>query len=255
MLQLKAVTKTYPGQQQPALRGIDLTIASGEFVAVLGRSGAGKSTLIRVINRLIEPDAGEVRWNERIVTALNARDLRQVRREIGMVFQHYYLLPRLSVLTNVLVGRLPAMPLWRRMTGFFSKEDRHDALAALREVGLEPFARRRADALSGGQKQRVALARVFLQRPTLLLGDEPISSLDRVTAERVMAYIAKLHREQRVTVILNLHDVGTARAYASRIIGLAGGRIVFDGSPDQLGPDELRAIYPPDDDVLPEPAV
>jgi phosphonate transport system ATP-binding protein len=245
---LKGVTKRYQGEKSAALDGIDLRILSGEFVAVLGRSGAGKSTLIRCINRLVEPDAGEVKWNGRLITALNARELRSVRSEIGMIFQHFNLLPRLSVLTNVIAGRLADMPRWRTMLGAFSAEDRSRALTALREVGLEPLAERRVEELSGGQKQRVAIARVIMQQPSLLLGDEPISSLDAVTAERVMIFIAGLHRDRGLTVVLNLHDVAAARAYATRIIGLTAGRITFDGTPDQLGDNELRIIYPPDEE-------
>jgi len=233
----------------PALDRIDLRVAPGEFVAMLGRSGAGKSTLIRCINRLAEPDAGEVVWNGRSITGMDARALRAVRGEIGMVFQHFNLIPRLSVLTNVMTGRFAAMPRWRSLLGAFAPSDRERAMAALREVGLERYAGRRTEELSGGQKQRVAIARVIMQRPALLLGDEPLSSLDTVTAKRVMSYIDRMHRELGVTVLLNLHDVETARAHASRIVGIREGRIVFDGPPDRLGEDQLQRIYPPDEDA------
>jgi phosphonate transport system ATP-binding protein len=149
----------------------------------------------------------------------------------------------------VIAGRLAVMPRWRSLFGVFSAEDRDRALAALREVGLEHLARRRVEDLSGGQKQRVAIARVLMQHPVLLLGDEPISSLDAVTAERVMRYIAELHREHSMTVVLNLHDVHMARAFATRIIGVTAGKISFDGTPAQLGDKEMRLIYPPDDDT------
>lgn len=248
MLELKGISKRYKGEKTPALDQIDLRIMPGEFVAVLGRSGAGKSTLIRCVNRLIEPDAGEIVWNGRSITRMNARELRKVRGEIGMVFQHFNLLPRLSVLTNVIAGRFAEMARWRSLLGVFSAEDRARAHAALREVGLEHLARRRVEELSGGQKQRVAIARVVMQQPALLLGDEPISSLDTVTAERVMTYIAKLHRKRAMTVVLNLHDVTMARAYATRIVGVTAGRISFDGTPAQLGDPELRMIYPLDDE-------
>ncbi|WP_313998450.1 phosphonate ABC transporter ATP-binding protein [uncultured Paenibacillus sp.] len=245
---MKGIGKTYKGEATPALDRIDLRVEPGEFVAVLGRSGAGKSTLVRCINRLVEPDAGEIIWNGRAITGMNARELRAVRGEIGMVFQHFNLLPRLTVLTNVIAGRFAGMPRWRSLIGAFTAEDKARAAAALRKVGLEPFAGRRVDDLSGGQKQRVAIARVVMQQPALLLGDEPISSLDAVTAGRIMAYIAELHRERGMTVVLNLHDVAIARAYATRIIGLTEGRITFDGSPEELGDAELRTIYPPDEE-------
>ncbi|MBD2868935.1 phosphonate ABC transporter ATP-binding protein [Paenibacillus arenilitoris] len=248
MLELRGISKTYAGEKKPALERVDLRIGPGEFVVVLGRSGAGKSTLIRCINRLVEADEGEVVWNGRSVTGMNARQLRCIRGEIGMVFQHFQLLTRLSAWTNVMAGGFAGMPLWRPLLGAFSAEDRQRALAALREVGLEEYARRRVEELSGGQKQRVAIARVLMQRPKLLLGDEPISSLDAVTAERVMGFIAGLHRRHGVTVMLNLHDVAAARAYASRIIGLSAGRVVFNGAPKQLTDAALRRIYPPDDE-------
>ncbi|MCF2941051.1 phosphonate ABC transporter ATP-binding protein [Paenibacillus alkaliterrae] len=247
-MELKGVRKRYNGEKKAALAGIDLRIKHGEFVAVLGRSGAGKSTLIRCINRIVEPDEGEIVWNDRSITGMNPQQLRSIRGEIGMVFQHFNLLPRLSVWTNVIAGRFARMHRLRSLVGVFSKEDRMHALSALREVGLEALARRRVEELSGGQKQRVAIARVLMQQPTLLLGDEPISSLDAVTAKRVMTFIAALHRERGMTVVLNLHDVAMARAYATRIIGVTAGRITFDGTPEQLGDKELRIIYPPDEE-------
>ncbi|MDF2959092.1 MAG: phosphonate transporter ATP-binding protein [Paenibacillus sp.] len=249
MLELRGIRKTYPGETLPALDGIDLRIGPGEFVAVLGRSGAGKSTLIRCINRLVEPDAGEVVWKGRAVTGMTGRELRSVRGEMGMVFQHFNLLPRLSVLTNVISGRFAVMPRWRSLLGVFTAEDREEALASLRHVGLDNLAGRRVEELSGGQKQRVSIARVLMQQPSLLLGDEPVSSLDRVTAKRVMSFIAAMHRERGMTVVLNLHDIAVAREYATRIIGVAAGRITFDGAPEELGEAELQTIYPPDEET------
>ncbi|WP_051251357.1 phosphonate ABC transporter ATP-binding protein [Paenibacillus harenae] len=248
MLELSGIRKRYGDREAFALGEIDLTIMPGEFVAVLGRSGAGKSTLIRCINRLVEADEGTVFWNGQSITGMNPGQLRLIRGEIGMVFQHFHLLPRLSVWTNVLAGGFADMPYWRSLLGAFSAKDRKRALTALREVGLAELAKRRVEELSGGQKQRVAIARVLMQKPKLLLGDEPISSLDAVTAERVMAFIQELHRKRGVTVVLNLHDVSAARAYATRIIGLTAGRITFDGTPEQLTDEELRVIYPPDEE-------
>ncbi|MBD2848173.1 phosphonate ABC transporter ATP-binding protein [Paenibacillus sp. IB182496] len=243
MLELIGLNKRYKGEAEAALDGVHLRVQTGEFVAVLGRSGAGKSTLIRCVNRLVEPDAGRVLWQGRDLTAMSAAELRRARMRIGMVFQHYHLLPRLSVLTNALAGRFGAMPRWRSLPGWYTASERALAAAALREVGLEALGRRRVEELSGGQKQRVAIARVLVQQPELLLGDEPISSLDSVTAARIMRHIASLHRERGMTVLLNLHDVAVARAHASRIIGLAGGRIVYDGSPEALDETALARIY------------
>ncbi|WP_424767578.1 phosphonate ABC transporter ATP-binding protein [Paenibacillus sp. sgz302251] len=248
MLELKGICKKYPGEKSPALDRVDLSIRPGEFVAVLGRSGAGKSTLIRCINRLVEPDSGEIVWNNRLVTRMNPQQLRSMRSEMGMVFQQFNLLPRMTVLTNVIAGHFADMPLWRSLIGAFRREDQARALAALREVGIAHLAKRRVEGLSGGQKQRVAIARVLMQQPSLLLGDEPISNLDAVTAERVMMFIRSMHVERGITIVLNLHDVAIARAYATRIIGITDGRISFDGTPDQLGDKELRTIYPLDEE-------
>ncbi|CAM4339686.1 phosphonate ABC transporter ATP-binding protein [Paenibacillus tarimensis] len=246
MLEITGLTKQYSGEKEPALQNISLTVREGEFVAVLGRSGAGKSTMIRCINRLVEPDTGSIVWKGRSITGMNTRELRSLRREIGFVFQHFNLLPRLSVLTNVIAGRFGMMPSWRSVTGQFTEADRKLALEALEEVGLGSLAAKRVEDLSGGQRQRVAIARVLMQQPSLLLGDEPISSLDPVTSERIMRYIGGLHRERGMTILLNLHDVNSAKAFATRIIGLSGGRIVFDGPPQQLGDQELLQIYPLD---------
>lgn len=250
MLELKNVTKSYPGSgsAKPALRAVDLRVEEGEFVAIIGRSGAGKSTLIRCINRLVEPDGGRIVWKGRALTGLSTSELRLARSDIGMIFQHFQLLPRLSVLTNVIAGRFATMPRWRSLLGLYAKKDREDALSALRDVGIEALAGRRVEALSGGQQQRVAIARVLMQRPTLLLADEPISNLDEITAKRIMSLIAELHRRFGLTVVLNLHDLSMAKAFATRIIGLTEGSVTFDGTPEQLGDSELAAVYPPDEE-------
>ncbi len=247
MLHIDRLTKKYPGEDKAALDGISLKVEPGELVAVLGRSGAGKSTLIRCINRLVEPDDGTITWNGSRITGVDANSLRALRGEIGMVFQHFHLLPRVSVLTNVIVGAFAAMPLWRSMLWMFTEAHKQQAMDALREVGLEHLSGRRMEGLSGGQQQRVAIARVLMQKPNLLLGDEPISSLDPVTSERIMQFIVKLNQEQAITVLLNLHDVKLARQYATRLIGLSKGKMVFDGAVDRLGEAELEAIYPPDE--------
>lgn len=247
MLEISDLSKIYKGEASPALDRVSLTIHPGEMVAVLGRSGAGKSTLVRCINRLAEPNSGRITWNGRPITGVSEKELRKLRGRIGMIFQHYHLLPRLNVLTNVLSGRFAAVPLWRSLLGNFSAQDKQDAMDALSRVGLEHTAHKRVEELSGGQKQRVAIARVLMQRPELLLGDEPVSSLDPVTADKVLSFLQKLHLEEKMTIVLNLHDVGLAKRYAERIIGLAHGRIVFDGQPEQLTDEMLRVIYPDDD--------
>jgi phosphonate transport system ATP-binding protein len=252
MLAIQGLRKQYPGESDPALNGINLTIKQGELVAVLGRSGAGKSTLIRCINRLVTPDQGSIQWNGQNVTGTTEKELRKLRGEIGMIFQHFHLLPRLSVLTNVLVGQFASMPLWRSVTWSFTSKQKEEAMEALRQVGLELLARRRVEELSGGQQQRVAIARVMMQRPKLLLGDEPVSSLDPVTAVKVLDLVKVLHREQGMTVLLNLHDVSLAKRYAGRLIGLAKGGIVFDGPPEELTEEALTRIYPQDEPQLTE---
>lgn len=247
MLEIRELRKQYPGEPAPALAGIDLTVRRGELVAVLGRSGAGKSTLIRCLNRLVEPDAGIVRWNGEDVTGVPERQLRRMRGRMAMIFQHYHLLPRLSVLTNVLAGTFGRVPVWRSAFRHYSAAEKREAHEALEQVGLAHMAGKRADELSGGQMQRVAIARALMQRPELLLGDEPVSSLDPLTADKIMQLLAKLHREQELTLLLNLHDVALAKRYAQRIVGLAGGRIVFDGAADELSDEALKRIYPHDD--------
>ncbi|MCZ8520717.1 MULTISPECIES: phosphonate ABC transporter ATP-binding protein [Paenibacillus] len=247
-LEIRGLSKRYPGAKEAALQEVSLTVRPGEWVAVLGRSGAGKSSLIRCINRLVEPDSGEVRWAGQPVTGVTGSELRRLRGDIGMIFQHYNLLPRLSVLTNVIAGRFADIPLRQSLLGMFSGAYKAQAMEALRSVGLAHLAGRKVEALSGGQRQRVAIARVLMQEPQLLLGDEPVSSLDPVTAERVLDFIRTLHR-RGMTIVTNLHDVNAARNYATRIIGLAHGGIVFDGRPEELGEAELQRIYPPDDDA------
>ncbi|MFC0212345.1 phosphonate ABC transporter ATP-binding protein [Paenibacillus chartarius] len=248
MLRIEGLRKHYAGEAAPALDGVNLEVREGEFVAVLGRSGAGKSTLIRCINRLVEPDEGRISWKKAPITGIGRAELRRMRGRIGMIFQHYDLLPRLDVMTNVIVGRFAEMPLWRSLLFQFTDKHRSDAREALVRVGLGSMAHKSVSALSGGQQQRVAIARVLMQRPELLLGDEPVSSLDPVTAERVMQLLQSLHREEGLTLLLNLHDVGLAKAYATRIVGLAGGSVVFDGPPEQLDDSAMQRIYPPDND-------
>lgn len=246
MLVIKGLRKRYAREPGAALDGIDLAIGEGEFVAVLGRSGAGKSTFIRCINGLVRPDEGSLEWRGVAIAEMKEKDLRRLRGRIGMIFQQVDGLSRMSVIANVLIGKFASAPRWRSLCFAFTPADREEARLALKRVGLAGAERKRMDEISGGQQQRVAIARVLLQKPELLLGDEPVSSLDPVTAEQIMRLLSFLHKEEGLTVILNLHDVELARKYAQRIVGISQGKIVFDGTPDQLGPEALEKIYPPD---------
>jgi phosphonate transport system ATP-binding protein len=241
-LVLRGLRKEYvPGK--PVLRGIDLAIGAEGLTAIIGPSGTGKSTLIRCINRLVEPSAGEVWLGGEDIAKLRGRALRLARRRIGMVFQEYNLVERLSVMENVLSGRLGYVPLWRAWLRRYPEEDVARAFALLDAVGLPDHAARRADALSGGQRQRVGIARALMQRPELLLADEPTSSLDPKTAVEVMELLVRLTAAEGVPVIVNIHNVDLARRFAHRVIGMAGGAVVFDGRPEALEPRHLREIY------------
>ncbi len=249
LLEISGLRHEYRGQVRPALDGLDLRVNEGEFVAILGLSGAGKSTLIRCVNRLIRPDSGRILYRGRDVTALDQSELPTHRREIGMIFQNFNLLDRLDVLTNVLVGRFGCLPLWRILTASFLKADVDQARAVLSRVGLTGYEERRASQLSGGQRQRVAIARAMLQRPRMILGDEPVSSLDPVTAASVMGVLEQINCEDGITMVINLHAVDLARRFARRIIGIAGGRVVFDGLPEELDDAALERIYPQENEA------
>jgi phosphonate transport system ATP-binding protein len=241
-LVIRGLVKEYvPGK--PVLRGIDLAIAPEGITAIIGPSGTGKSTLIRCINRLVDPTAGEILLGAEDLARLRGRALRLARRRIGMVFQEYNLVERLSVMENVLSGRLGHVPLWRAWLRRYPEADIARAFELLDAVGLPEQATRRADALSGGQRQRVGIARALMQRPELLLADEPTSSLDPKTAVEVMELLARLTAAEGVPVIVNIHNVELAKRFAQRIIGMEGGVVVFDGPPAALRPEHLRQIY------------
>ena len=228
---------------QPVLDGIDLTVEGRGLTAIIGPSGTGKSTLIRCINRLVEPTAGTVTLDGLELTRLAGRALRDARRRIGMVFQEYNLVERLTVMENLLTGRLGYVGLfdaWRRR---FPQSDIDRAFALLDTVGLAGFANRRADALSGGQRQRVGIARSLMQQPSLLLADEPTSSLDPRTSVDIMTLLREQGASLGIPVLVNMHDVELARRFADRIIGMSGGRIVYDGRGDGLTPEMLGRIY------------
>jgi phosphonate transport system ATP-binding protein len=226
-----------------AVANASLHIDAGEMVGIIGRSGAGKSTLLRLINRMIEPTEGGIRASGIDITALRGKALRRWRARTAMIFQQFNLVHRLDVLTNVLCGRLHDVSGPRMLLKLFTEAERVDAINALDRMGLAEFAVNRADALSGGQQQRVAIARALMQRPDIILADEPIASLDPMNAKVVMDSLADINQRDGITVLCNLHTLDTARAYCRRIIGMAAGRIVFDGAPEQLTDSVLRDIY------------
>jgi len=226
-----------------AVDGVSLDFEAGSFVGIIGRSGAGKSTLLRMINRLNEPTEGSVVFNGSVVTDLQGKDLNQWRRNCAMVFQQFNLIGRLDVLTNVLMGRLTSVPTWRAMLTLWSDADKLEALEALDRFGMADFASQRCDQLSGGQQQRVAICRALVQRPQIILADEPIASLDPRNTQMVMDALRTINQEMGITVLCNLHDLDLARDYCGRLIGMAAGKVVFDGTPDQLTHDAVRTLY------------
>src|SRR3972149_290718 len=242
MLEVAGLTKTYPGGDQ-VLCGVSLTVKATGVVSATGPPGAGKSTLIRCINRLVEPDAGSVRLDGVEITRLTGADLRRARRHMAMIFQEFNLVERLTVMENVLSGRLGYVGLWRAWRRRFPAEDVELAFETLARVGLAGFENKRADEPSGGQLHRVGIARALVQRPKILLVDEPTSSLDPKTSEAVMALITQLATEERIPALVNIHDGPLARRFAQRVIGLNAGRVVFEGRPGDLDGAALDRIY------------
>jgi phosphonate transport system ATP-binding protein len=242
VLEVTGLRKTYP-RGDHALRGVSFTVQGPDSVFVIGPSGAGKSTLLRCINRLVEPDTGSVRLDGQEITGLSGAALRASRRGMGMIFQEFNLVERLTVMENVLAGRLGSVTTWQAWRRRFPPDDIAAAFRTLARVGLEGFENKRADALSGGQRQRVGIARALVQRPKILLVDEPTSSLDPRTSEAVMRLIVELAAEDGIPALVNIHDVPLARVFARRIIGLRAGEIVYDGPVGDLTPHRLEQIY------------
>ncbi len=246
MLELKQLVKRYRTGDQ-ALKGVDLVVPAGQVLALIGPSGAGKSTLIRCINRLVEPTSGAVLLHGENLTRLRGNSLRKARRRIGMIFQEYALVERLSVMENVLSGRLGYVGFWNSYFRRFPQTDVDTAFSLLERVGLDHMADKRADELSGGQRQRVGIARALIQNPELLLVDEPTASLDPKTSRQIMRLITELCTERKLAAIINIHDVALAQMFSERIVGLQAGAVVYDGSPDGLVPEVLTQIYGEED--------
>lgn len=246
MLRLEKLVKTYKTGDQ-ALKAVDLEIPEGQVLALIGPSGAGKSTLIRCINRLVEPTSGNVYLGDVELTGLSSGALRRERRRMGMIFQEYALVERLTVMENVLSGRLGYVSFWRSFLRKYPQSDVDEAFRLLDRVGLLDMADKRADELSGGQRQRVGICRALIQDPALLLVDEPTASLDPKTSRQIMRLICELCKERGLAAIINIHDVALAQMFVQRVIGLRFGAIEFDGAPEALTPDVLTTIYGEED--------
>jgi phosphonate transport system ATP-binding protein len=246
MLTIESLSKRYPTGDL-ALNDVSLNVGEGQVVALIGPSGAGKSTLIRCINRLVEPTMGRVLLKGRDITAMGSGNLRRMRRRMGMIFQEYALVERLTVMENVLSGRLGYVGFWRSFLRCFPQADVDEAFRLLERVGLADMIDKRADALSGGQRQRVGIARALIQDPEILLIDEPTASLDPKTSRQIMRLILQLCQERGLAAIINIHDVPLAMMFVERIVGLRSGIIVYDGPPDKLTAERLTEIYGEED--------
>lgn len=241
-LRIENLVKEYvPGK--PVLKGISLEISGRTTTAIIGPSGTGKSTLIRCINRLIDPTSGTITIGDQELSSISGKDLRAARRRVGMVFQEFNLVERLSVMENVLCGRLGYLPVWRAWLRKYPQDDIERAFNLLDSVGLLEFANARADSLSGGQRQRVGIARALMQDPHILLADEPTSSLDPKTSVEIMELLTRVCTERKIPLLVNIHDVNLGKRFADRIIGMSKGHVVFDGKPDELESRHLQEIY------------
>ena len=242
LLQVKELKKEYVSGN-PVLKGVDFSIEEAGLVAIIGPSGTGKSTLLRCINRLIDSTEGQIIVNDVDICQTKGRSLRKLRRKLAMVFQEYNLVERLSVMENVLSGRLGYMSTWQAWRRNYTQQDINSAYELLGSVGLAEHATKRADSLSGGQRQRVGIARAVMQNPSIILADEPTSSLDPKTAVEIMELLEKFALEKNIPVLINMHDVNLAKRFAKRIIGMSNGYIIYDGQPEGITDDHLKEIY------------
>jgi phosphonate transport system ATP-binding protein len=242
LLQVKELKKEYVSGN-PVLKGVDFSITEAGLVAIIGPSGTGKSTLLRCINRLIDATEGQIIVNDVDICKTKGRPLRKLRRQIAMVFQEYNLVERLSVMENVLSGRLGYMSTWQAWRRNYTQQDINSAYELLGSVGLAEHATQRADSLSGGQRQRVGIARAVMQNPSIILADEPTSSLDPKTAVEIMELLEKFSMEKNIPVLINMHDVNLAKRFAKRIIGMSNGHVIYDGPPQGISDDHLKEIY------------
>lgn len=242
ILEVTELKKIYPNGTR-ALNGVSFDVKKGEFLVVIGLSGSGKSTLLRCLNRLHDSTKGSIKFNGKEVTTLRGGQLRGLRSRIGMIFQHFNLIPRKTVLTNVLSGKLAKTGILKSILGMYSEEDKKLAMKYIEIVGLTGKENQRADNLSGGQQQRVAIARALMQNPEILLADEPVASLDPATSHSVMQYLKTVNEELGVTVICNLHFLSLVRQYASRVIALKGGELIYEGCPNEINEEWFKTIY------------
>mgnify|MGYP001175073717 FL=1 len=250
MLKITNLTRRFG--KNTAVDNVTIEIAEGQMVGVIGRSGAGKSTLLRMINRLVDPSVGSIHFDGKEVSTLRGTSLRNWQRDCAMIFQQFNLVPRLDVLTNVLLGRLNHRSTVLNLLSVFSRDERIHAINALERLGIAQTALQAAGTLSGGQQQRVAIARALMQQPKVILADEPIASLDPLNAKIVMDALRDINRREGLTVVTNLHTLDTARSYCDRIIGMSGGKVVFDGGPDDLDRAAVARVYGADADDIPE---
>ncbi|MGM8851774.1 phosphonate ABC transporter ATP-binding protein [Salinicola halophyticus] len=242
MLRIQNLVKRY-GHGEPVLRGLDLDVAGESVVSIIGASGAGKSTLLRCINRLVEPTEGSIELNGLELTHLKREELRKARRRIGMIFQGFNLVDRLTVMENVQCGRLGYIPYWRAALRKYPAEDIERAYHLMERVGIAHYANKRADALSGGERQRVGVVRALMQQPEILLADEPTASLDPVSSRQIMELLQTLAQELSLPVLINIHNVAEAREYTQRIVGMRFGKLIFDGKPADLDQEAMDAVY------------
>lgn len=242
MLRIKELVKRY-GDEKAVLKNLNLEVPGESVVSIIGASGAGKSTLLRCINRLVEPSSGSIELNGTELTKLEGKSLRLARRRIGMVFQGFNLIDRLTVMENVQSGRLGYLPAWRAVTRNYPQEDIDRAFHLMERVGIAHYADKRADELSGGERQRVGVVRALMQEPEILLADEPTASLDPKTSRQIMELLRALASELHLPVLINIHNVNEAKEYTQRIVGMRFGRIIFDGEPVDLNNDAMDEIY------------